>query len=83
MVACSSTTHPDEEYYMENNYEYSKTLTKWVINNEVPFLYASSAATYGDGSYGYNDSDENTLRLKPLNMYGYSKHLSDAQRKKQ
>ena len=77
MGACSSTILTDEEYYMENNYEYSKTLAGWALNGKIPFLYASSAATYGDGAFGYSDSDENTRRLKPLNLYGFSKHIFD------
>jgi len=77
MGACSSTLVTDSTYLLQNNYEYSKKLAKWAINLKVPFLYASSAATYGDGNFGYGDDDENTLRLKPLNAYGYSKHLFD------
>ncbi|MFC1479914.1 ADP-glyceromanno-heptose 6-epimerase [Candidatus Omnitrophota bacterium] len=77
MGACSSTTLTDAEYFIKNNYEYSKTLAEWALNQKAPFLYASSAATYGDGTLGYSDSDENTRRLKPLNMYGFSKQLFD------
>ncbi|MDP8299743.1 MAG: ADP-glyceromanno-heptose 6-epimerase [Candidatus Tantalella remota] len=77
MGACSSTILTDEEYYMKNNYEYSKILAEWALSQSVPFLYASSAATYGDGSQGYSDRDEDTPALKPLNLYGYSKHLFD------
>jgi ADP-L-glycero-D-manno-heptose 6-epimerase len=75
--ACSSTLVSDEKYLMENNYGYSRRLASWAFKNNLPFIYASSAATYGDGSFGYDDSDENTLRLKPLNLYGQSKHLFD------
>ena len=75
--ACSSTMETDASYLIENNYEYSKKLAMWAFDNNVPFYYASSAATYGDGRFGYSDEDENTLRLLPLNMYGYSKHLFD------
>ena len=77
MGACSSTTLTDADYYMNNNYEYSRSLAGWALTQKAPFLYASSAATYGDGSSGYSDADENTKRLQPLNMYGYSKHLFD------
>ncbi len=77
MGACTSTTMTDFSYLMSNNYEYSKTLAQWALGHNVPFIYASSAATYGDGSFGYDDSNENTLRLKPLNLYGQSKHLFD------
>jgi ADP-L-glycero-D-manno-heptose 6-epimerase len=75
--ACSSTLVEDYDYLMSNNYEYSRKLGVWAFEHRVPFIYASSAATYGDGSFGYDDSDENTLRLKPLNVYGQSKHLFD------
>ncbi|OGC15218.1 ADP-glyceromanno-heptose 6-epimerase [candidate division WOR-1 bacterium RIFOXYC2_FULL_37_10] len=75
--ACSCTTETDASYLIKNNYEYSKKLLIWALENNIPFYYASSAATYGDGRSGYSDSDENTLALLPLNMYGYSKHLFD------
>jgi len=77
MGACSSTTLTDADYYIKNNYEYSKTLAEWAFSNNTPFLYASSAATYGDGQSGYSDSKEATYGLRPLNMYGYSKQLFD------
>jgi ADP-L-glycero-D-manno-heptose 6-epimerase len=77
MGACSSTTCIDAGYFIKNNYEYSKTLAEWAISNKVPFLYASSAATYGIGDKGYSDRDEDMVDLQPLNMYGYSKHLFD------
>ena len=77
MGACSSTTLTDGDYYIKNNYEYSKILAEWALTQQSQFIYASSAATYGDGSLGYSDADENTVNLKPLNMYGYSKHLFD------
>lgn len=77
MGACSSTILTDAAYYLKNNYEYSKVLAEWTLSQKVPFLYASSAATYGDGSLGYSDKDNDTKILRPLNMYGYSKHLFD------
>jgi len=77
MGACSSTLATDSSYLLSNNYEYSKKIALWAFKHKVPFLYASSAATYGDGRFGYDDSNENTLRLKPLNMYGQSKQLFD------
>lgn len=77
MGACSSTTCTDAAYFLKNNYEYSKTLAEWAISQKAHFLYASSAATYGDGSFGYSDDTKNTLCLKPLNMYGFSKQLFD------
>jgi len=75
--ACSSTLVTDSDYLMSNNYEYSKQLASWAFEHDIPFIYASSAATYGDGSLGYGDNDENTLRLTPLNLYGRSKQLFD------
>ncbi len=77
MGACSSTTLTDSDYYIKNNYEYSKILAKWAFESRVPFLYASSAATYGAGENGYSDDNQNTYKLKPLNMYGYSKQMFD------
>jgi len=77
MGACSSTTETDASYLIENNYKYSQALAQWAVSRGTRFIYASSAATYGDGSAGFGD-DENELRkLSPLNMYGYSKHLFD------
>jgi ADP-L-glycero-D-manno-heptose 6-epimerase len=75
--ACSSTTMREADYLMENNYRYSRDLAQWAVKNEVRFIYASSAATYGDGSQGFSDSDETTPKLLPQNIYGYSKQLMD------
>ena len=75
--ACSSTTEQNADYLMTNNLNYTKTLAQWCLKNGKKMWYASSAATYGDGSLGYSDSDELTPRLRPLNMYGYSKQLFD------
>jgi ADP-L-glycero-D-manno-heptose 6-epimerase len=77
MGACSSTLETNATYLMENNYMYSKRLAQWCLGQKVQFLYASSAATYGSGEFGYSDEDKFTLKLKPLNMYGYSKQLFD------
>jgi ADP-L-glycero-D-manno-heptose 6-epimerase len=77
MGACASTTETNASYLMENNYMYSKRLAQWCLGEKVQFLYASSAATYGNGESGYSDEDKATLKLKPLNMYGYSKQLFD------
>ncbi|MBD3379143.1 MAG: ADP-glyceromanno-heptose 6-epimerase [Candidatus Omnitrophica bacterium] len=77
MGACSSTTLTDADHYIRNNYEYSQILTEWALSNKAHFIYASSAATYGDGSEGYSDRHEDLLKLKPLNMYGFSKHMFD------
>lgn len=75
--ACSSTTEKDADYLMDNNYHYSQELVKFCLENGTRFIYASSAATYGDGSNGYNDDEAKLETLRPLNMYGYSKHLFD------
>jgi ADP-L-glycero-D-manno-heptose 6-epimerase len=76
--ACSSTTETNEKYLRENNYEYSRRLAEWALSAGVRFVYASSAATYGDGSEGMGDSDPRELaRLQPLNLYGQSKHWMD------
>jgi len=77
MGACSSTTEKDASYLMRNNYGYSRRLAEWTLKNNKRFIYASSAATYGAGEQGYSDGDELTPRLRPLNMYGYSKQLFD------
>lgn len=74
--ACSSTTETDASYLVENNFEYTKLLAEESLKNGVRFVYASSAATYGDGANGYDDKTPIDL-LKPLNMYGYSKHMFD------
>lgn len=75
--ACTSTTEQNAEYLIENNFHYTKALAEWALMKRVRFIYASSAATYGSGTDGFSDSEKNTLRLRPLNMYGYSKHLFD------
>jgi ADP-L-glycero-D-manno-heptose 6-epimerase len=75
--ACSSTTESDASYLIRNNFEYTKTLAQWCLKYRKRFVYASSAATYGDGEHGYVTDDTTTEVLKPLNMYGYSKQLFD------
>lgn len=75
--ACSATTEKDGDYLIENNYRYTQRLAEWALANGARFVYASSAATYGDGAQGMDDRDENLSRLRPLNLYGYSKHLFD------
>ncbi len=77
MGACSDTTEADAEYLRRNNYEYSKTLTQWAMDADIRFIYASSAATYGDGLEGFSDNEEKIEQLQPLNMYGHSKQLFD------
>lgn len=75
--ACSSTTEKDADYLLENNYRYSVHLAEIALKHAVRFIYASSAATYGDGSRGFSDDHTLLQELAPLNMYGYTKHLFD------
>jgi ADP-L-glycero-D-manno-heptose 6-epimerase len=75
--ACSDTTENNASYLIKNNYEYSKLLAQWATSHNRRFVYASSAATYGDGSSGFKDNQEKIENLRPLNMYGYSKQLFD------
>ena len=75
--ACSATTERNAAYLADNNFGYTKELAAWALAQGARFIYASSAATYGDGAQGMNDRDDNLSRLRPLNMYGYSKHLFD------
>lgn len=77
MGACSSTTEKDATYLIGNNFEYTKTLALYSVSHNVRFLYASSAATYGDGEHGYVDDEEHLENLRPMNMYGYSKQMFD------
>lgn len=77
MGACSDTTERNVSYLIKNNYEYTKLLAQWATNAKVAFIYASSAATYGDGSAGFADNVDKLETLKPLNAYGYSKQLFD------
>src|SRR5436190_23631411 len=71
--ACSDTMESDGRYVMENNYAYSKALFDWCQDEEVPFIYASSAAVYGPGKE-FGEVRENE---EPLNVYAYSKYLFD------
>lgn len=75
--ACSSTTETNNRYLIENNFLYTKELAHWCLSKGIRFVYASSAATYGDGSRGMSDNIKDLYSLRPLNMYGYSKHLFD------
>jgi len=77
MGACSSTTERDADYLMENNFHYSCRLAEWALRKRCRFIYASSAATYGDGRLGFDDGDNVTRTLRSINMYGYSKQLFD------
>ncbi len=75
--ACSATTERDAAYLVRNNYQYSRRLADWARAAGARFLYASSAATYGDGAAGMSDTAGDLHRFRPLNMYGYSKQLFD------
>ncbi len=75
--ACSSTTETDAGYLLDNNYQCTRELCEWCLGRGTRFVYASSAATYGDGAQGYSDADAATPGLVPLNMYGMSKQLFD------
>ncbi len=75
--ACSSTTESDATYLIDNNYRYTKEMAEFAVSRGIRFIYASSAATYGNGDKGYNDIEEQVPQLTPLNMYGYSKQLVD------
>ena len=77
MGANSSTTEKDADHLLRNNYEYTKKLAHFCMAKNVRFIYASSAATYGDGALGFDDSENVSQFLRPLNMYGYSKNLFD------
>jgi ADP-L-glycero-D-manno-heptose 6-epimerase len=77
MGACSSTTERNADYLWKNNYVYTGYLAEWAIDHGTRFIYASSAATYGDGSLGFSDDHDKIKALKPINMYGYSKQVFD------
>jgi ADP-L-glycero-D-manno-heptose 6-epimerase len=77
MGACSATTERDADYLWENNFLYTRALAEWAHNRGIRFIYASSAATYGDGKQGFADDHDKIRNLKPINMYGYSKQVFD------
>jgi ADP-L-glycero-D-manno-heptose 6-epimerase len=79
MGAISDTTATDADLVLENNFRLSLRLLDWCTAQRVPFIYASSAATYGDGSAGFSDdwSPAALQKLKPMNLYGWSKHMFD------
>jgi ADP-L-glycero-D-manno-heptose 6-epimerase len=79
MGAISDTTAADGDLVMENNFRLSLRLLDWCTQTGTPFIYASSAATYGDGSQGFTDdwSLPALRKLQPMNLYGWSKHLFD------
>lgn len=75
--ACSSTIETNAEYMMHYNFSFSKALAEWALPRKIRMIYASSAATYGNGNLGFSDADELCSKLKPLNIYGYSKQAFD------
>lgn len=75
--ACSSTTEKDADYLLHNNFVYTVELAKYALERDIRFIYASSAASYGSGEFGYNDNENELENLRPLNMYGYSKQMFD------
>ena len=75
--ACSATTEKNASYLIDNNFNQTKELAAWALAQRARFVYASSAATYGDGAQGMDDLSADLAKLRPLNMYGYSKHLFD------
>ncbi len=77
MGACTDTAEFNLDYLIKNNYEYSKNLFEYSAQNNIPFIYASSAATYGSGENGYDDEMTNISLLTPLNPYGFSKQIFD------
>jgi ADP-L-glycero-D-manno-heptose 6-epimerase len=77
--AIADTTETDINLIVETNFRLSCRLWRWCADNQTPLIYASSAATYGDGSQGWRDDDDagHLAKLRPLNAYGWSKHLFD------
>jgi ADP-L-glycero-D-manno-heptose 6-epimerase len=83
MGACSSTTETDEAFLTRNNYDYTRHLAEYALEKGARFIYASSAATYGNGENGYSDDESKLETLKPLNLYGESKQKFDRWAKEQ
>lgn len=81
--ACSDTMESDGNYLMENNFRYTVRLAEFAIKHGKRFIYASSAATYGNGSLGFHDDHDALEELKPLNLYGFSKYYFDLWAKQQ
>lgn len=80
--ACSDTRERDSAYLLDNNYAFTRELAEWCMARDVRMVYASSAATYGDGARGFSEKVA-LNKLRPLNAYGYSKHLFDCHAEKQ
>jgi len=75
--ACADTTETDADFFLRRNTKFSMRLAKYAVEHKARFIYASSAATYGDGGHGFLDDHASLHLLRPLNIYGYSKHLFD------
>lgn len=75
--ACTSTVEKDVNYMIKNNFLYTKRIAEYCISKNIFLIYASSAATYGNGENGFVDDESKIFNLKPLNIYGFSKHLFD------
>jgi len=75
--ACSDTTEQDWDFLEDNNLKYSQDVIRWATDHKVRCLYASSAATYGDGDKGFSDSHDAFNQFEPLNLYGKSKLMTD------
>jgi len=81
--ASSDTLEKDGDFIMENNFRYTQLLAEIALSHDIRFIYASSAATYGDGSLGFSDDIDRLEELRPLNLYGFSKHFFDLWAKQQ
>ena len=77
MGACTDTLNDDASYLIQNNFKYSQAIASYCLNKHIRLIYASSVATYGDGTQGFSDLPDDLDKLRPLNPYGYSKHLFD------
>ena len=75
--ACSATTERNASYLIDNNFHYTQEVALFAAARGIRLVYASSCATYGDGAQGYRDDENELDRLRPLNMYGYSKQMFD------
>jgi len=81
--ANSATTELDGDYLLENNYRFSVRLAEYALHHDHRFIYASSAATYGRGEQGFSDNHDLLDELRPMNLYGYTKHMFDLWLKRQ
>ena len=75
--ACTDTTETNKEYLFQNNFDYTRKLASYAVDNNIRFVYASSAATYGNGEKGYADDEKSIPTLEPLNEYARSKQMFD------